>query len=611
MKISMIMLGLIVIIALSSGVEAKNTLNTWVYSGDSIRFQSQDYFFFLNTNNNGVMVQSDDYRQLISLGQCHEHNFIQTCFKEVALDDFKYIKHDTAGNPFYGMRIEMNVTGPQITMTSTFNRTTIDIGERAVGIITVKNTGNRQAESIRLEGNVTPGTVIEACSECIIRGSTFVWTLPSLNVDNERQISIRLRAVTADDIGTTIRASYQYREQVGNTTFNSASIKMIKPYETRLTHKQQALVGETIRSEVSIKNVGSQPLTISARLIRENDVSYDGTVITDLIKNAPITLAPNEEKKYTISLRSDKTGSYDSRLNLTLTRDDKQYNESLNLRIAVSATDIDIILGTGKKSVIGGDTDMIELELRNTKTLGFRNINIIASGFFERRDSLDSLDPGQRKRIFYDSIIYPDDNERKDVTTNVTITYQTPFGETKRIEREVKVAVYPLRLAYDIDRSIEPKNPAVGEQFTVIVKGRKAVDSRVDIDLISDILVGAVRVSGSTSGPAKFTTQYEPLYSYTAQRTSENMTISASGFIRFGARTADFAQEYVAPIPPKKEEQLSGGNGETDEKTGNGGTTLDPRDVSIRKDDKSTGAFMDRIAAWVKNLFAGLFGRGE
>ena len=605
MRTSIILIGLFILILASTNVYASNNLDRWIHSGDSIKFQDQDFFFYLNTNNNGVLVQSDNYRQLISLGQCHESNFIQTCFKEVELEDFSKIKFDTSGNPFYGIRVHMNVTGPQIAITSSYNKTNIDLDDRVTATFKIKNTGNRQAQELRIEGNLTPGTLIEFCSECQVRGSTFVWSIPSLNVDNEREFSMRIRAVTPENVDTHLIAHYNYQTQKGNTTFNGPTLRMIKPYDVRLNHKSSASVGETLRSEISVNNVGSQPIQLSATLERNNDVSYDGNIFQELInRQTPINLQPGESKKYEITLRSDKTGTYDSDLKLFIVRDDKKYNESYNLRFSVTASDIDVTLNTGKKSVIGGDTDIIQLELRNTKDLGFRQISVSARGFFERQESISNLDPGQRRIVFSDSIVYPDNNERQDVITNVTITYQTPFGETKRIERELKVAVYPLRLAYEIDRTINPQNPAVGEQFTVNVRGRKVVDSRIDIDLVSDVLEGAERVSGSISGPGKFTTTFEPLYSYTAIRTSENMSINTGGLLRFGSRTADFSEEYVAPIPPATPISESSGeeNGVIDNNEQERGSNIDSRDVSIVNEEKS-GAFIDRIFEWIKNLF--------
>ncbi|MFT4308889.1 MAG: hypothetical protein ACMXYL_00170 [Candidatus Woesearchaeota archaeon] len=599
-----IIFGLLVLLALTVAVEAKSSIDTWVYSGDSVNFQEVDYFFFLNTQNNGVLVQSDDYRQLISLGQCHEHNFIQTCLKEVEMEDFKRIRFDTMGNPFYGMRIEMDVTGPQLTFRTAYNTTRVDINDRITGTLKVENTGNRQAENVRITAQLTPGTIVEYCSDCRIVPSGLVWTLSSLNVDEEREISVRIRAASSDDIITNVSSTYHYRSQEGSSSYTGPVIRLIKPYDIRLNHRRPASVGQTVNSEITLRNVGSHPLSITAVLDRNNLVSYGGTIMNELINDGnTLTLAPGKEEKYTITLRSDHTGNHESSLTFFFRRNDQEYNETLNLRLDVTAADIDMSFSTGKKNVVGGDTDFINLELRNTKDLAYRNIRVNVSGFHTHTSSIESLTPGQSNSVFSQSIFYPTFYEKTEITAKLVIDYETAYRESKRDERDIKVTVYPLGLSYDIDRTINPENPAIGEQFTVTVRGRKLVDSRIDIELITDVLNGAERVSGSTSGPAKFALQYEPLYSYTAVRTSENMSIATDGTVRFGARTAPLGVEYVAPAPPvieAEEDPI-----EIIEENGNGAVNdkgIDPKDVSIRERERPR-ALIDRIAEWFRNLF--------
>ena len=516
---------LIVVLALSLvTVAAAVDKDAWAFSGDPIEFQGTTYYMFLDSSRTNAYIESNDTTIIIREGQCRVENFVRYCFVEVANESNRdWFTFDSRNRPLYGARYTFESLGPNLRLTQKYSTTTPDVNTRIDGEITVRNTGNRDANSVIITYELEPGARIHTCSDCTVTQRSFTKEFTRIRPDETQTVSFAMIVERAESFSSSAEASFLHETVPGSVGPITQSFSIRKPYEVSLTRPSAAAVGDWIPLRLTVRNTGQNTITFDAQALSNTSLTYESSGTPGHTSHEAIEVEPGETFTYDYRARSTRAGTYGTGYDIIIHRGSETFEETLRSDLTWRLQDVRLIARLSKSRVTPGDTNTLYVGIENTGTITFTNLDVSYEGSINDERRIESLRAGQRRDVFDASFTHKETPGAYDI--NATLRYDTQFGEEQTTTVSVPYTIIPLNETYRLRRVIQPSEPAVGEEFTVTVYGRRTTDSGVRYSEVRDRLIGARVLRGTHRTVPVISNDETRIYQYEAVREDERFAL--------------------------------------------------------------------------------------
>lgn len=605
MRIPIIVL---LLFTLVSGVAAVDK-SVWAYSGDPIEFQGETYYAYLDTTRTNAFVESNATSLILRLGTCKRENFVRYCFTDIANETSEWFRFNANNQPEYGARFTFESLGPSIQATQTYSTTTPDINSRVDGTITVRNTGNEDARDVTVTYRVSPSARITTCSDCDISNHLFSKRITRLRPGESQTITFAFTVERAEAFSSNASVTFSHEDIEGSISDLTRAFTIRKPYETSLSRPNAAPVGEWIPLRLTIRNTGENAILVDATQIRNASVSYETTPGSTSADLSSLEIEPGETITRDYRVRSTRAGSFGTGHAITIRRGSDVFEETLRQTLEWRLQDVKLSAQLSRIRPATGDSNRIFVSIENTGTLTFRNLDIVVQGEVEDERRITSISAGQRADVFDLSFTHPRVEENTEGSINVTLRYDTQFGEEQTTTITIPYTIVSLSESYAFRRVMQPSEPGIGESFTVTLYGEKKTQSAIQLSEIADQVIGARIERGSTRIVPGVGEGEARLYQYEGVREDERFAIITSTHVSYNTERAVITDTYTTfNLTESELETIEAGEtlveAQTEELESE--ETLEeseeePAETTIAREEEP--GFFARIANWFRNLF--------
>jgi hypothetical protein len=609
MRLTIILVTALIII---SSVAAET--EKWMYPGEPFTFEGEIYYAFTDNDRDSAILQSNNTKLILDIGECENKNLVRYCFVEVAgRDDYDHIKFDTDRNALYGMKLSFESLGPKIQASQKHSKTAPDLNDRIEGEITVKNTGNQRANTIVVTWQANDSISIRSCSDCERTRRTFTRRFANLDAGSTINVPFAFIVDESRPFSSEANVTYEYEGETGTAGPLKQSFSIKKPYSVSHSKPGKVRIGEWIDLSLTVKNTGENTISISTERIGNASLTYENAPFNDLRSLESFTLEPEESKTYAYRALSTIAGTYGTGFDVRIERSEDSYEEKIRHDLIWTLEDLALGAHISKRSPASGDTSTLTVTVKNRGSLAFENLVIRYDGEISDETSIAVINTDTSLKPFEKRFTHPKTDTRLERTFNVTLRYDTRFGEEQTSERTIPYTVIPISESYELRRAIKPKEPEIGEAFTITVYGLKTVDSAVKYSHVEDRLIGARIERGNHRHIPIESQKEELLYQYEAIRNDERFAIITSVDATFLDQEAHIRDVYSTfnlseeAIEEAIEKQPAGTietedvatetpqEPETDEES----SAIEPEEPSVPEQE----GFFSRIMNWFRNLF--------
>lgn len=606
MRTALIAISILILVSSVSAATEK-----WVYPGEPFTFEGETYYAFTDTSRQSVILQSNNTKLILDIGECENENFVRYCFEEVAsTTDLDHIKFDTDNNILYGMKVSLEALGPKIKATQKYTTTAPDVNGRVDGEITVQNTGNQRAYAVEILWVANDTATLRACSECERSTRSFTKRFSSLDVDESRLVAFSFNVDQPRSFSSEAYVTYEYEGESGEVGPIKQAFSIKKPYTATLSRPGKAPVGEWIDLTFTVKNTGDNDITITATPIENASLRYENAPFNDARSLVDMKLEPGESESYAYRVVSTNAGTYRTGFAVDVRRGTESFEEELSQTLEWTLDDVALIAQVSKRAPASGDSNTLFVNIENRGSLVFRNLDVAYEGEISDETSIASIGTDKLLEPFEERFTHPKTDVRLEREFTVTLRYDTQYGEEQESMRTVPYTIIPINESYAIRRVVNPREPKIGDQFTVSVYGRKTVDSAVRYSHVEDRLIGGRIDQGNHRLIPIESPDEELLYQYEATRTDERFAIITSVDATFLEQEARIREVYTTFNLSDEEvdetiDETPAGEivDEPEESEEAAPPEAEPEASDPFAEREEEQGFFARIASWFRNLF--------
>ncbi len=535
-----LMLLLILTIFFSKNVFSEE-LKGYYYSGEPISFNGKTFYGYLDEGQDSLLLKTDSFSKLLSLGRCEEQDFIEMCFLGVEKNDYNKIKVDSNGNFIYPFNISLKTTGPELDVSLNLDKNTVDVDEEVKGKITLKNKGNRVSEDNYIKLFYNSSCKVYDCKDCIFgfdKQNYIIIKNSYLDVDEEKNIDFKVKLLKSEDCNFYSYYNYSYEGKTVSKEKSLGVLKIFKPYNLDFNYNSNLNTGDYSEGYFKIKNLGGKDLYVNVTVKKNESLKY-----YDLNNSYSFIIKPGEEKKVDFKTLSFESKTYTTKFNFTINYDEKSYEENKNMKVSFKSSSLDVKYTFDKDNAISEEKGNFYLSLKNNNEDSFKNIVVKVEGIINDSKNISVLNPNSFLKVFDEKIVYPKTDVIKNYYENITIIYNTIYGEEKTLKKNIKIKVYPLNKSYSIKHQVVKDKKGL-LNFKII--GKNNVDSKVKVEKVYSKIKNLKFIVGNLENNNVIVERKDTvLYGFTAENESENYYVNTTATISFNNKKVNVSNLYL------------------------------------------------------------------
>lgn len=382
-----------------------------------------------------------------------------------------------------GYTIQLSYDKPELEVTRTYSTSSVFVGEEIEVRVNLKNTGSVTAQNIQYE-DVFPSTVkIVAAPGMQIQGSTVTRTIATLAPGREETFSFKI--YLTDKVTSSLRGKYTYdyngRQYEGLTRSASISLKPIYRATLRVDPSRVPLDGRG-KAILTIDNLADSEISVNATL---NVPLGMGTQLS-----FSETIGKGKQAKKEIDIRGLVSGSHLASARVDVTYLIQSPTTIITKGFSVPSDKLDAKIIPRDIHILAGERIPVQVFFSKPNTRTAENLNFIATGFNQTQNvSLGILDkPSHSTTIF---LTAPDVNKTTTFDLKLNGTYVLSGDRLTResAQHNVKVTVYPLFEAVEIQHELKPAKVAQGAYAQMIVRVKNKLEGRGFVNLFAEDIV--------------------------------------------------------------------------------------------------------------------------
>ena len=438
-----------------------------VEDGDVIEVEGSLFEFRIDSVGNKVYIEIDASALIVASGECEIENKWDICIGNI---NFSY-RNYTEWYDIYKAVINIYQIKSTVSITSTIEKNKLLIDEETTAELTIENTADIAAEDVKATINIPSSIFVTETEGCKKTFDSVIFNA-DVNPRQVRKCIYKLKGLTADNFGLTANVTYFDGVEQKSATSDTLNVKIYNhslKISSELNNKSKFDIREKFNLTIDIENINDQyDLYISTFNIKIPEkllvVKRPGdTTGTNRIITWSGTLAPNENKNFTIELQTGVTGKYS-----ILT--EASYKISKFSRTAKNTTTIEVYCDCPYLShefsmqiTEPGQRVGLKAFITNSNLIhDFRNVQIkYATNIPDIQDFSivhSRIKPLETIKIFDSSIIVPDLDEVYHL--NITSIYEFSTNEVFVVKDNIIIKVPSA----EEEIKVEDKEKDVGQE---------------------------------------------------------------------------------------------------------------------------------------------------
>ncbi|MBU0758700.1 MAG: DUF11 domain-containing protein, partial [Nanoarchaeota archaeon] len=470
----------------------------WIYNNQTLELSNAKYTFLLGSKGQSLLIKFDAELKTLNKNECIDLSQTTICFNSSQyLPDLRD----------YKAYVDIVYYKPEIEIDRSVDNNILKIGESAVFTVVIKNKGEYEAKDIVFTDEFPKEFHIDDITgECIIDDDKIYW---KGNLDVAESKTCTYTFYTSEEVDVNLNAAAEYYDGFSSQTkysdethiYSSSVLKI----EIRTT-KSKVQIGEEVEVSLNLTNLEEKKIEIS-----NLQISFPEGLIID---RAPLSKKGNAyiwdgeleaEKKedFTFKLRGKLTGvsvvqgtldyEYEDIVFPNIAFKEKIEVEEKGITFDSNIADnkkfdanqkIEFILKAKNNNIY---TDLIDIDLKfETELLKFP------------ADEFDMIEKNRTKVIVNGNSFAPDANTTIKYPVNVTLNYDSLYGEHFEESLYFNIIVEPIKKLV-ITKSYNPGTIEEGQvsEITVNVKNERNTD--IDNIFVYETLPAGLKIDGSTS----------------------------------------------------------------------------------------------------------------
>ena len=510
----------ILIVLLSSLIEAEDLHGDWYFSGDTFTVEGDVYLVtHYNFYDTMVVLRVNDNAYIIEEGRCRSAPTKKYCIDEIYRDLANASESDPIkfeeGEIYAGIYVKISTKGPDISISRSFSTTNPELNEEVTVTVTLENEGDEGTDSFLYKDMFPKGVIITASSSGTERTSRTITYDSNIPPDSEKTFTYRFKVTDYLEFTSQAEATYYYAGSEQSITVSSKTIKVVKPYEFTTTLSPKSIeVGEQSALSIKIENLVSKEIEVNelriiipsflslqakpGELEKRNEKYYwNGTLDSGEYKMINLLLEPVKSRTYGVSIGIRVTDS-----------ENKEFSEVKTVSLTSTLKELEPILSVLDTSVSEGSSFRVAFSVKNpNEKVGFRNIkaSVKSEIFPELKAELEDLMPGKTQTLIVnDTLTAPFLDEKTEYEIEALGSYETTTNEQFEFSKKATLTVTPVSEVITILQSIDKTDIDVEENVTVTVEIKNNNEEAVQVSVHDDYSEGASIIGGKTSDTIYF-----------------------------------------------------------------------------------------------------------
>lgn len=617
------------LLGLASMASAEDLYNEWHYSGDTFTVEGDvimiTHYDFYDTT---VLLTVNKNTYIMKEGECKETPTRQYCIQEIFqdLDDAEEgdpIKFE-GGKAYAGIKVLIRSKGPDIEVSRSFSKTSVEINQEVSVIITIENNGVEGTDSFIYQENFPTGIVLTSFSEGIGMGSHSISY--GINMPAKSSKSFTYTVKIADYAGFTSVGifNYTYAGQKVSSVTSGVSITVTKPYDFTASISPASLEAGYDRSTLTwaIKNTVSEDIDVLGLNITIPAMLSVMSSSSELQKTANTyswqgTLDSGETKTLTMQVKPIKSGKYTIPSSIKIKDfSGKNFSDSKNLTLSAELKQLEVTLSVLETTVAEGGLFRVALSIKNpNEKIGFRNIKTrIKSEIIPTLSAdLEELVPGKiQVMIVNDTLTAPFLDERENYDIEAYGSYETTTNEEYNFSKKASLTVTPVQDIISIIQSVDSSEVMQGENVTVTVEIKNNNEESIQVSAYDDYPAALTEMGGKASETVSFDRSgQKQAYTYKLgvpvdydQKEIKITTFATVGGKNYAGNRTITVKVTPRPVEEKNEtaEEQPGEQEQQQQEQQN--QTAEPEQKTEKKPN-----FISKIFTGISDFFKRLFGK--
>ena len=462
----------LIILSMSLASAQKTIKEDWFEHYETFIIGSDIYEVKLSQDYKNVLFRQNEYRNLISLGSCRDHESYTFCYQNYSFEKKPNI--DDKGQLMPGIHIKITqadaASGHSATIKSSETGSKFTNYEQEAKI-TIKNTATIHLSGAQLEITIPEGINITNRKNFVYLGNKL--TIPvSLSPNEEKEYVFNYEIKTEGNK----RVDYDLTKEGVSIRKGSFTVKGLLPYEIKITNPKDMYIRELKTFEILVKNIHmSNDLEIK-ELILTGPVNFQYVPMQRLTRTGfavhsatNVVIPARTERVFSVRYRPFFAGSYTFNL-VTQLSHNYEYEENFEEKIEVLNDGLATSLQFTRKEISLNSESDLQIILKNEHaSLSFRNIEAkIESALYNGTETLSNIAPGSIITLLNQKIIPPQLEEDKTYEVKATITFSNEAGQKETVILTDSLKVIGKGPLLKISHKLTPRSTTKAEEEIII-----------------------------------------------------------------------------------------------------------------------------------------------
>ena len=477
-----VFLFIIAFLPLSSGaVEDKKIYDEWCNSDDYFQIGQDLYHVRLSPNDfTHLLFQRNDVSYVISEDDCQETVTYYFCFKNVSYDGERATinRYGDIEPGFKVVIYERPANAPDIEITRTFSKTTVELNEEVKVEVTLENEGRQMAQNLTYEEIIPTNFTVVRTQGMTQLGNKLRYET-TIGSGYSREFSFTVKPANYSNGVFKGTAKYSYAGVNYNSTSSSTTITTSVPYKITYT-LTPATVNIDVMAEfkITIENKETDDkLRVDNLYV---DVSRGLTVYPESFKLRKIgpseyvfsgEISPGKTETLSLRMKGYYTGIYPIKGYIKYFMNEHYFTDTFNKNLSIEIDKVNGIIIPNFESLRAGEPVSIRAYLENNDVDNlYYNLNAtLESELFSEKIYLESISPFEQKQVFSKKYNTPYYTQEKKIPIHLNGTYQSETGERFSFGTERTLTLTPANQTFSLVQNIDKTSVERGGNVTVSV----------------------------------------------------------------------------------------------------------------------------------------------